>query len=208
MRAPDGSHDSLATLLVAARSGEERSLGELLERYRGCLRAAAQAHIDLQLAVRSSPSDVVQETFLRAAEHFAAFRGNSEAELLAWLRRILARSIVNAYVRHVQSAKRDVRCERPLAWASGDGDRSHFFPSAALATSDTSPSLAAARSEYAEQVAQCLAQLPPAAREVVVLRNFEGLPFDDIAVRLGKSSEAVRKIWSRAIRQLRLPPWD
>jgi RNA polymerase sigma-70 factor (ECF subfamily) len=68
--------------------------------------------------------------------------------------------------------------------------------------------LAAARSEYAEQVAQCLAQLPPAAREVVVLRNFEGLPFDDIAVRLGKSTEAVRKVWSRAIRQLQLPPWD
>jgi len=39
---------------------------------------------------------------------------------------------------------------------------------------------------------------------LIVWRQMEDLSFDDIAARLGKSIEAVRKLWSRAIQQLQV----
>jgi RNA polymerase sigma-70 factor (ECF subfamily) len=77
-----------------------------MEHYRNYLYLVARTQIDLHLAVRASPSDVVQETFLQATKEFTAFRGQGEAELVAWLRRILASRIVNAYEKHVKAARR------------------------------------------------------------------------------------------------------
>jgi RNA polymerase sigma-70 factor (ECF subfamily) len=54
------------------------------------------------------------------------------------------------------------------------------------------------------QVANRLAQLPPHYREVIILRNLEGLPFEKIAQRMGRTSVAVRQLWTRAIRRLKL----
>ena len=76
-------------LLHGVRQGQNDDLGELLDRYRNYLYVVAQTQIDLHLSVRASPSDVVQETFLRAARQFQGFHGGTEQELLAWLRRIL-----------------------------------------------------------------------------------------------------------------------
>jgi RNA polymerase sigma-70 factor (ECF subfamily) len=193
------------SLLDRARDGQNNCLGELLERYRNYLYVVARTQIDLHLSVRASPSDVVQETFLRAARQFRTFRGDSEGELLAWLRRILARSIVNAYAHHVRSRKRDVRRDRPIKLTSADFDESSRRIDSALAASGTSPSAAAIEQEYSAQVADRLAQLPAHYRDVIILRNLEGLPFEEIAQRMGKTSVAVRQLWTRAIRRLKLP---
>jgi RNA polymerase sigma-70 factor (ECF subfamily) len=194
-----------SSLLDRARDGQNHCLGELLERYRNYLYVVARTQIDLHLSVRASPSDVVQETFLRAARQFQSFRGDSEGELLAWLRRILARSIVNAYAHHVRSRKRDVRRDRPIRLTSADFDESSRRIDSALAASGTSPSAAAIEQEYSAQVADRLAQLPTHFRDVIILRNLEGLPFEEIAQRMGKTSVAVRQLWTRAIRRLKLP---
>jgi len=52
-------------------------------------------------------------------------------------------------------------------------------------------------------VADQLAQLPPDYREVIVLRNLEGLPFAQVAKRMGRTSGAVRILWLRALDHLR-----
>jgi RNA polymerase sigma-70 factor (ECF subfamily) len=52
-------------------------------------------------------------------------------------------------------------------------------------------------------VADLLAQLPRAYRDVVVMRNFQGLPFRDIASNLQRSEGAVRMLWLRALERLR-----
>jgi RNA polymerase sigma-70 factor (ECF subfamily) len=194
-----------SSLLDRARGGQDDCLGQLLDRYRNYLHVVARTQIDLHLSVRASPSDVVQETFLRAARQFQTFRGDSEGELLAWLRRILARSIVNAYAHHVRSKKRDVRRDRPIRLTSASFDESSRRVDSALAATGTSPSGAAMEQEYSAQVADRLAQLPQQYREVIILRNLEGLPFDEVAQRMGKTSAAVRQLWTRAIRRLKLP---
>jgi RNA polymerase sigma-70 factor (ECF subfamily) len=53
-------------------------------------------------------------------------------------------------------------------------------------------------------LADRLAQLPDDYREVLVLRNLQGLPFEEVAERMERSVGAVRMLWLRAIEKLRL----
>ena len=65
----------VASLLAGARDGDQGSLGELLSHYRKYLLVLATAQIEKRLAPRVSPSDIVQETMLKAQRHLAQFRG-------------------------------------------------------------------------------------------------------------------------------------
>ena len=48
-----------------------------------------------------------------------------------------------------------------------------------------------------------LERLPPDYREVITLRNLQGLSLVEVAGRMGRSHEAVRQLWCRAVRRLR-----
>src|SRR5207237_7791368 len=96
-------------LLAKARQGNGESLGALLELYRNYLYLLARTQIDLHLQARANASDVVQETFLQACSHFQQFRGQSEGEFLAWLRRILVHNLVRLVEKQLKAQKRDVR---------------------------------------------------------------------------------------------------
>src|SRR6188768_1962245 len=71
-------------ILEDARQGDRQRIGELLSQYRNYLLLLATTQIESRLQPRVSPSDIVQETMLKAHRHFAQFRGQSEKELLAW----------------------------------------------------------------------------------------------------------------------------
>jgi hypothetical protein len=81
-------------LLAGARAGDADCLGRLLEIYRNYLHLLASAKLNDRLRSRVSPSDLVQETFLRASRHFGEFCGSSEQEWLGWPRTILRRSVL------------------------------------------------------------------------------------------------------------------
>src|SRR5262245_34812848 len=72
-------------LLARARTGDDFSLGQLLERYRGYLSLLARVQIGRRLQGKADHDDLVQETFLEAARHFARFHGETERELASWL---------------------------------------------------------------------------------------------------------------------------
>ncbi|HEV3445637.1 MAG TPA: sigma-70 family RNA polymerase sigma factor [Gemmataceae bacterium] len=190
-------------LLTRARQGNAESLGALLEFYRNYLYLLARTQIDLHLQARANPSDVVQETFLQACGHFKQFRGTSEKELLCWLRRILLNNLARLVEKQILAQKRNVRREvsldryRTLLHNSSE----HF--ETALVSQISSPSVQAQRRELASLVADQLARLPAAYREVIVLRNLEGLAFDEVARRMNRSPGAVRVLWLRALDQLR-----
>ena len=57
-------------------------------------------------------------------------------------------------------------------------------------------------SERAVLLAEALESLPEHYREVILLREFEGLSYPDVAEQIGRSPEAVRKIWVRALAEL------
>src|SRR5947209_42214 len=77
-------------LLQVAKAGDSLTLGRLLEHYRAYLVVLARVQIGRRLQGKVDASDIVQEAFLGAHRDFPQFRGQSEPELLAWLRQILA----------------------------------------------------------------------------------------------------------------------
>jgi RNA polymerase sigma-70 factor, ECF subfamily len=92
-------------LLEQARAGDAIARGELLELYRNYLRLVARSLISTALRVKLDPSDLVQETFLKAHREFTQFAGRGEPELVAWLRRILVTSLANQVKHHRRRAR-------------------------------------------------------------------------------------------------------
>ena len=112
-------------LLVHARRGDRESLGALLDLYRNYLQLLARTQIDLHLRGRVSPSDLVQEVYLRACDRFDQFRGRSEKEWLGWLRRIVVHTLVHLAEKHRKARRRDLRREVSLEQLFEKVDRSY-----------------------------------------------------------------------------------
>lgn len=200
------SHSSTpgpGVLLLAAKRGDAESLGKLLELYRHYLRILSTTQIDRRLCSRLSPSDVVQETLFEAHRDFVAFRGMSEGEFVCWLRQILVNNLARAVEKHLIAGKRDVRREVSIDNTRTALERSNARLRSLLVDSGHSPSADAERREHAVLLADVLTELSENHREVIVLRNLEGLSFAEVAGRLGRSPGATRMLWLRAIEQLR-----
>jgi RNA polymerase sigma-70 factor, ECF subfamily len=185
-------------LIAEARRGDESARGRLLELYRNYLRLAARSLIGGALRIKLDPSDLVQETFLKAHRDFGQFAGMTERELVAWLRRILARSLANQ-VKHHRRQARDQKRQESLDFLLEQSDLTLQF---ALAARAPSPSEAASRREQAVLLADAVDRLPDDYREAFVLRTLEHVPFEEIAARMGRSTGAVRMLWARAVKKL------
>src|SRR5439155_11412900 len=96
-------------MLAQAQAGDDGVLGRLLERYRAYLTLLARLQIGRRLQGKADCADLVQETFLEAARHFVRFRGETEPELAAWLRQILAGCLAHLVRRYYGTQARDVR---------------------------------------------------------------------------------------------------
>jgi RNA polymerase sigma-70 factor (ECF subfamily) len=193
-------HPTTAFLLPQAHAGDGAALGRLLERYRNYLALLARLQIGRRLQGKLDPADAVQETFLQAYRNFARFRGGTEGELAAWLRRILASRLAMEIRRYCGTQGRDVRLERQLA---EELDQSSRLLGPVLVSADSSPSQRAARREQALALADALEQLPEHYREVILLHQIEDLMFPEIARRMGRSLDSVKNLWIRALTRLR-----
>jgi RNA polymerase sigma-70 factor (ECF subfamily) len=190
------SSDPIPELLVVrARAGDKPALGRLLELYRNYLRFLARSLIRPPLHVQLDASDLVQETFLKAHRDFGQFAGSDERELVAWLRQILVRTLANQ-AKHHRSRVRDQCRQESLDVLL---DRSSLAIQEQMADSIASPSSHAVQREQAVLLADALTRLPVDYREVFILRNLEQVPVEEIAARMGRSPNAVRKLWARAM---------
>lgn len=189
----------LEQLIQRARCGDNVARGEIWIQYSHYLNLLARLNLGRKIRTKVSHSDVVQETFLQADKNLANFRGTTEKELMAWLRKILATQIAQ-HVRRYDSQKRDVDLEQTVA---DQLDRSSEHFTAWLADSASSPSMRAARRERESLLADCLAQMKPAHREVIILHSLEDLSFEEVGARMDRSTDAVKKLWVRALTKLR-----
>jgi RNA polymerase sigma-70 factor, ECF subfamily len=186
-------------LLAQARAGDSAALGQLLDGYRNYLWLLARGQLHAALRSKMNPSDLVQETLYEALRDFNAFEGSSEHELIAWLRRILARNLADQVKRQYAERRRRHREESLESLL----ERSSAQVQGALAAGLSSPSAQAAGREQSVLLADALSRLPADYRQVIVLRHLDRLKFEEIAERLGRTPGAVRKLWTRALVKLR-----
>jgi RNA polymerase sigma-70 factor (ECF subfamily) len=194
------SDEQTKELISQARAGSSEALGQLLNRCRGYLLRVAGDELDPRLQAKGGASDLVQETFLEAQRDFGAFRGASEPELLAWLRHRLHYRVGKFIRGYRAAAKRAVGREVPL----DDGDSSSPSMAPHPAADQLSPSECALAVERDDLLERAVERLPEEYRRVIELRYRQGLSFEAIGATLGRTPNAARKLWARAIHRLKL----
>jgi RNA polymerase sigma-70 factor (ECF subfamily) len=168
-----------------------------LQAYRHYLLEIAREEIDQALQAKGGASDLVQETFLEASCTFPRFKGESAVELRAWLRCLLLRRVIKHGRHYRNTHKRWVGCEQRL-------------DSAEVADLQT-PSQMVSSAEEMQRLNQALEQLPDDYRRVIHLRYREGHTFEEIGPLMGRTANAVRLLWLRAVERVKnelRPPTD
>jgi RNA polymerase sigma-70 factor (ECF subfamily) len=170
-----------------------------LERFRKYLRLLAQVQLDPRLRGKLDPSDIVQQTLLEAHQARDKLPAQNQAELAAWLRKILAHNLIDA-VRDLKCAKRDVRREQSLDAAI---EQSSARLEAWLVSEQSPPVEKAEKNEQLLRLAEALDQLPPDQQEAVVLHYLSGQSLSEVATYMGRTPAAVAGLLHRGLRKLR-----
>jgi RNA polymerase sigma-70 factor (ECF subfamily) len=142
------------------------SIDRLYRTYLQKVLELARARMDPTLRRRAETMDLVQSAFREALQHFDQLEGRSEGQFLHWVGSIVQNKIHSERER-LLAAKRDVRRETP-----------HDAPLAAA--SRESPSRVAAQHEQWERLLAGLDRLPPLEREILLLKRFEHLTWEEI----------------------------
>ncbi len=186
----------IAALLCAARSGSGTAFDRLVEAVRPYLQLLAEGELPADVRAKVGASDLVQETLALAHRGFDHFRGRTDAEFRAWLGQILAHQATNAVNKYRSTDKRRLDREVPLEAAVAAAG-----PDGGLCAPGETPSREMLRREEWELMDRAFARLGPDDQMVIQRRHRDGLSFAEIAVRMGRGEEAVRRLWARALRR-------
>jgi RNA polymerase sigma-70 factor (ECF subfamily) len=172
------------------------------ERYRPLLKLLAQqlllAQRDRRLLRRFDSSDLVQETLQKAWEKLPQFGGRTEAELVAWLKKILENEAKDR-IDQERAQKRDVARERSLEAAVAEFST---MLEGCLQANDPTPSKLAEQRELCLRLAEALERLPHIERDAFVLRHMNGATLAKIAEALNVSETSVGRLLDHAYRKL------
>jgi RNA polymerase sigma-70 factor (ECF subfamily) len=172
---------------------------EGLERFRPYLRLLARLQLDVLLQGKLDPSDVVQETLLKAHEKIDQYRGSTDEELAGWLRQILANHLLMA-MRSFRAGARDVGREQSL---EASLEESSLRLERWLTAEEPSPSHIAEKQEQFLHLAESLEHLPEDQRTAVELHHLKGVPVAELARQMDRSGAAVTNLLYRGLKRLR-----
>ncbi|HEY0783478.1 MAG TPA: sigma-70 family RNA polymerase sigma factor [Thermoanaerobaculia bacterium] len=167
------------------RVGDVQAFDEVYARYEGMV-----YNLALRLSGdRDEAADLTQETFLRIYRHLGSFRGRSA--LKTWIFRIA--------LNHCRD--RLSRFRPPMQSIAEETEDEPF--SVRLTDPGRDPEELAVAADESRRVSRCLAHVPHAFREAVILRDLEGLSYEEIAEVLGVRMGTVRSRIARGREQLR-----
>ena len=184
-------------LLQRANDGDRQALERLFARHEPYLRQLVLFRLDPRLRARVDPSDVVQETQLEALRLMDDYLRRRPMPFRLWLTKTAHDRLRKVRRRHAETAGRAVSREVPLP------DASSLVLARQLFAHGSTPSRQFSRQETISHVRKALAQLPDADREVLLMRTFEGLSFQDVACLLDIDATVARKRYGRALLKLR-----
>ena len=172
-------------------------LGRLMEQHRPKLLRMLENRIDMSLRRRIDPEDILADAFLKANARWEQYRRSRPISEYPWLYQQTMDSLVASWRRY-ESAGRDV--DREMPWP----EQSSAALAMGLFGTGTTPSRALQRSELAEKVHVALQMLKPRHREIILMRHFDGLSFNETAEVLGVEKNAAEQRYVRALDKLKV----
>ena len=188
------THDDEA-LFLKFQQGDEAALDLLFRRYAPRFRALVERRLPGRLRRRLSVADVVQEAQLATVQNRDHFENRGPDSFRRWVFGILDNKVREAVRRHEGTDKRAF--DREIS-------QDHRPATAQFLANRTSPSQAAIASESSDRIAEALSSLPEDYRQVLRLTRQEGLSLAEAAERMGRSREATKKLYGRALVRLKL----
>jgi RNA polymerase sigma-70 factor, ECF subfamily len=186
----DGAEPDEA-LVRRVRDGDEAAARLLFERHLPDLRASVRRRLPAALRGKVGESDVIQEAWLAAYLALPGFQDRGDRSFVKWLQTILDNKVRDEVRRHARVGKRDARREERLATDAAVADTGQPSPSALAGSIERSAALSAA-----------IADLPSDYAEILRWVHQEGLTLTDAGERMGRSADAARKLYGRAMVQL------
>jgi RNA polymerase sigma-70 factor (ECF subfamily) len=184
-------------LLRRAGRGEPEAFDRLFARHRAYLLKVVELRLDGRVRARIDPSDVVQETMMEAVRRLPDYLLRRPMAFRLWLRKTAQERLLMAERFHLGSARRSVRREVPLP----DGSSAQLARQ--LLSAGPTPGQHLDHGERARQVHEAVARLSPPDREILALRNLEGLSNLEAAEVLGIAAAAASRRYGRALIRLR-----
>jgi len=184
------SEETEEALVERACNGDQGALGTLLLRHTGSLRARVAGKLSPALLRKISLADVVQDACVVASQRIAEFEYRGDGSFSRWLGKIADNRALKIVEQYAGTVKRQVarevsRNDRP--------DTKHFMGD------EPSPSQMAIAGELKAAAAWALKELPDDYREVLRRVQDEDRSFAEVAQRMGRSSDAVRMLYGRAL---------
>jgi RNA polymerase sigma-70 factor (ECF subfamily) len=184
-------------LLARIEAGDSLALDRLLAESRDYLRRVVELRMDSKMRARLDPSDVVQEAQVEIARRIGEFLSSRPMPFHLWLRRTAQENLLRLRRQHVEAGCRTVEREVPLP----EGSSAEF--AAQVLGRSPGPLSEAAQRELARRLRQAVEELPDLDREILLMRNFEGLNNQEVCQVLGLETATASKRYGRAILRLR-----
>ena len=191
--------DKTRQLVALAQDGNESALNQLYKVYGSRVLWLIRLRMGAELRTKLESMDLVQDVLMSAVKDLGNFTYKTEGDFLRWLSRIAENRLRNQLQR-LHANKRDIRREVRLNTHRSTLEES--FVAALDAVETTTPSAVMSKREELDKLTKAIDALKPQYKQVIVLTKIEGLSYKEIGKQLGKSSEAVRKLVSRALEEL------
>ena len=186
-------------LIVLAKDGDESALEQLCRVYSERVRWIVRLRMGGEIRSKLESMDLAQDVFISALRDLGNFTYKNEGDFLRWLSKI-AENRLRDNLDRLHANKRDIRKEvRLKSYEPTTGDS---FVAALGPIDTTTPSVIMSKREDLAKLARAIDALTSEYKEVIVLTKIEGLSYKEIAESLGKSSDAVRMLVSRAMAAL------
>ena len=183
-------------LVALARAGDNSALNQLCNVYGERVRRIVRLRMGRELRSKLDSMDLVQDALLSALEGLGDFKYKNEGDFLRWLAKI-AQNALRDNLEKLHADKRDIRKEVRLnGYRPTTGDRFVGIPGP---IDTTTPSVIMSRKEDLDKLENAIDELKPEYRKVIVLAKIDGLSYNQIGERLGKSADAVGHLLSRAM---------
>ena len=192
-------NDRTRHLVTLAQDGDESALNQLCKVYGSRVLWLVRLRMGAELRSKLESMDLVQDVLISALKDLGNFTYKTEGDFLRWLSRI-AENRLRWHLHRLHANKRDIRKEVRLNGYRPTAEDS--FVAALDAVDTTTPSAIMSKREELDKLAKAIDALKSEYRHVIVLTKIEVLSYKEIGDRLGKSSEAVRKLVSRAFEEL------